>query len=311
MFYRYYYELETIPSEKVTDKYLTAGFVDYDELNSVADKFRFDKSTVETCREGNNHFRSGVDIHDTYTFTELRVININEDSFSEDCVALYIKNNCIICVDVADKDGSTKEKFLLALKKYPIASVNLEKIILAFFDSLTSTDSTYLESLSNKITDIEEDIFNDSYDSDFNFEILQMKKKLLKMHNYYNQILDITETLEENDNEILNEDRLIYISNVTQKVTRLREDVDSLSSNLNHLQDAYIAYIDQKMNKSMKLLSVVATIFLPLSIIVGWYGMNFSNMPELTWQHGYLYVGILSVFSVVFFLILGKIRKWY
>ena len=102
----------------------------------------------------------------------------------------------------------------------------------------------------------------------------------------------------------------MYISNLSQKVTRLREDVDSLSSSLVHVQDAYSSFIDVKMNKSMKLLTVITTIFFPLTIIVGWYGMNFDSMPEFHWKYGYLFVIGLSVALISICWIIAHHRKW-
>ena len=131
------------------------------------------------------------------------------------------------------------------------------------------------------------------------------------MHNYYNQILDITEAIEENENELFEDEDLMYISNLSQKVTRLREDVDSLSSSLVHVQEAYSSFIDVKMNKSMKLLTVITTIFFPLTIIVGWYGMNFQSMPEFTWKWGYLYVILLALGLVGLFVFIAKKKKWF
>ena len=61
----------------------------------------------------------------------------------------------------------------------------------------------------------------------------------------------------------------------------------------------------------MKVLTVLASIFSPLTIIVGWYGMNFQNMPELTWKYGYVYVIVLSITTVLIFALIGKWKKWF
>lgn len=104
---------------------------------------------------------------------------------------------------------------------------------------------------------------------------------------------------------------LIYISNISNKVTRLSEDIKMLNDFVDHIQDAYSAYLDQKMNTSMKIFTIITTIFFPLTIVVGWYGMNFSNMPELTWKYGYLYVVVLSIVVVAALVIIGKKKKWF
>ena len=67
---------------------------------------------------------------------------------------------------------------------------------------------------------------------------------------------------------------------------------------------------DMRQNQIMKILTIVTTVFLPLSLIAGWYGMNFVNMPELTAQHGYLAVCIISVVCIIVELVIFKWKKW-
>lgn len=90
-----------------------------------------------------------------------------------------------------------------------------------------------------------------------------------------------------------------------------KEDMNALSSIADHIQDAYATFLDQKLNNTMKLFTIITTIFFPLTIIVGWYGMNFQNMPELAWKYGYLYVAVLSFVIVIVLALIGKFRKWY
>ena len=103
----------------------------------------------------------------------------------------------------------------------------------------------------------------------------------------------------------------MYINNITKRVERLREDVDSLKNTVEHLQDAYSSYLDAKLNNTMKRFTVITSIFFPMTIIVGWYGMNFESMPEFSWKYGYIYVIALSVIVAGTLAIIGKKRKWY
>ena len=87
--------------------------------------------------------------------------------------------------------------------------------------------------------------------------------------------------------------------------------MDSLSDSADHLQDAYSSFLDMKMNRSMKILTVITTAFFPLTIIVGWYGMNFQSMPEFTWRYGYIYVIVLSVVIVAALVAIARKHKWF
>ena len=308
VFYKLDGEITEIEINDISDEFITAGYINSAELNEIYDKFGFAKETVNACRQANPMFRTDVEVHGTYTFTELRIVT---DDDTDDWIAVYLMKNFLLVIDINDMDDSTKSGFLNAVKRFPASKLKFEKVACSFIESLISGGNKTIETMRNEISDMEESVVNGSADNSFNAELLNRKKKILKLHNYYEQILDVAETFEENDNEIFSEDNLIYISNLSNKVTRLKEDVDSLNNSLDHLQDAYSSLLDMKLNRTMKIFTVITTIFFPLTIIVGWYGMNFKYMPELAWKYGYVYVIALSVCVVVVLTVFGKKRKWF
>ncbi len=76
------------------------------------------------------------------------------------------------------------------------------------------------------------------------------------------------------------------------------------------MQSAYTSQLDARLNSTMKTLTVLTSIFFPLTIIVGWYGMNFESMPEFKWRFGYLFVILLSVFISLVMIFIGRKKKW-
>lgn len=300
-----------IDYKSIDENVLTIGYVTPDELEQFGRDFGFARSSIAACKAANKYFRSDVEVYEDYTFTELRIANTADLKAEDDCIAIYIKKNLIILVDIADKDGSTKRKFETALNRYPAQNATLEKIIYAFLDALIVNDFKFIEDTGNEITELEADVLKDNTEDDFSLDLLQLKKELLTMHNYYEQLLDFTEALEENENDIFDSEDLMYISNVTNKIIRLREDTDSLSNSVNHLQDAYSAFLDLKLNQTMKRFTVMTSIFFPLTLIVGWFGMNFKFMPEFDWRYGYVYVIVLSITVVAALMLIGKKRKWF
>lgn len=298
-------EIDSLPSDSGS---LYAGYVDVGELEKIYPQLGFSETTVEDCRTAAGRFRSGVEIHDRYNFTELRIISA--DRKHDDCVALYIKKNLFLVVDVEDNDGSIKQRFLSAIRRYPASNINLEKLIFAFFDKILYTDVKTVEDTVTKLTELEEFLFSNEADDSFIADLLGIKKDLLRQHNYYEQILDITEAIEENENDIFTQENLIYISNISKKVERLREDSDSCKNTVEHLQSAYTSQLDARLNSTMKTLTVLTSIFFPLTIIVGWYGMNFESMPEFKWRFGYLFVILLSIAISTIMILIGKKKKW-
>lgn len=301
--------MSRVEPENVRGDCLTAGYVTVEELSSLNGIFGFDESTIAACRDANTLFRSGVEVHQDYTFTELRILNAHEEA--DDYIALYIKRDLVLVVDISDEDGSTRTKYLSAIERYPAGKVSCEKVLSAFLESLLAGDHSVLETIELDLSEQEDALLEQEVDKDFNMTLLRIKKLLSKRHSYYAQLLDITEAVYENDNDIFEGDNLIYIDNVSKRLTRLREETANLKSTVEHLQDAYTSYLDTKMNSTMKIFTVLTSIFFPLTIIVGWYGMNFRYMPELAWRYGYVYVIALSVVTVLVLVLIGKRKKWF
>ena len=311
MFYQIKEKPELVEPGFIDYSFVTAGYVNSDELQEAGKLFGFSQSTIDCCKTASTNFRSGVEVYDDYTFTELRIASPDSARNREDCVALYIKKNLIIVVDVEDYDGSTKEVFLKTVMRFTAENATLEKVIYSFIDALIANDFKFIEDKGNEITALEENVLKGNTDDSFNMDLLTLKKEFLTLHNYYEQLLDITDAIEENENSIFDGSDLRYISNLGLRITRLREDVDTLSSSVTHLQDAYSSYLDLRLNHTMKFFTVITSIFFPLTVIVGWYGMNFRSMPEFNWKYGYVYVIALSVTVLLLLTVIGKRKKWF
>ncbi len=308
MFYRADNDLREIAFEDINDSFLTIGFVSGEELENIKEKLDFSDGSVDKCKRANPLFRTEVEVYGNYTFTELRV---PAGSGEDDYIALFLKKNLILIVDIRDRDGSTVNIFRRVTDRLPAEKINSAKVVSAFMESLVSDSGAIIETARNELVAMEEKIVSDSADDNFNIELLDIKKELLRFNNYYEQLLDIAETLSDNDNDIFREEDVIYISNLQSKIERIVNDIDSLENSADHIGDAYSSSLDLKLNHSMKFFTVLTTIFFPLTIIVGWYGMNFNSMPEFAWKYGYIYVISLSVLVVAALMIYAKKKKWF
>ena len=101
-----------------------------------------------------------------------------------------------------------------------------------------------------------------------------------------------------------------YFKIFTDKSERLSNNTQLLCDNLIHLREALDATLNYNLNNTMKLFTIVTIIFQPLTLIVGWYGMNFTHMPELAWKFGYVYVIVLSIAVVTGILSYFKKKKY-
>ena len=123
--------------------------------------------------------------------------------------------------------------------------------------------------------------------------------ELNNRNRYYAQLNNLALTLQENASDLLDADSQSRLNYVLRRLNRLQDETQLLREYASQVSSEYQAQVDIAQNRIMKLLTIVTTIFMPLSLIAGWYGMNFANMPELNWPYGYPAVIALSALIVL------------
>lgn len=186
---------------------------------------------------------------------------------------------------------------------------SIEKIIYNFFAGLIKKDTNYLESLEEEITELEDDLLTGTK-KDCTKEIIRYRRELLQLKKYYEQLNRIFEGLVENQNNLITKDSLRYFTILDSRIDRLFSNVLNVRDYVTQVREAYQAQIDIEQNNIMRIFTVITSIFLPLTLIVGWYGMNLK-MPEFSWNYGYLFVIGLSILITIICLIIFKRKKWF
>jgi magnesium transporter len=180
----------------------------------------------------------------------------------------------------------------------------------SFLEILIENDLRYLESIEDNLSKLEAAVLADNIDS-FSSKIITIRKEILACSHYFSQLTDVGLELVEDENDIFSPSAVTMFKLFTDRVHRLREETQMLREYSLQISEAYQTQIDLRQNIVMRILTVVTTIFLPLSLLVGWYGMNFNNMPELRWHYGYPFVAVISFLIVVYCLWIFKKKKFW
>ena len=312
MFYEYGPSgMKLIDERNIDPERITAGYITLSRLKDCYRKFGFSKSTLDQCQEERQYFRSSIAVYEDYCFSTITITDAKHPQDDEDLVAMYVKKNLFLVVDVYDRDMSTSANFKSALNRYPASTVTLERLVYAFLDSIIARDNRVLEDLEFNIHKLEEGIFEGEVEEDFNRALLSYKTDLLYLRNYYVQFMDIGQELLNNENDLFSEAGLLYFRIFREKAERLMQNVTMLGDNVLQLREAYQSMLDVNLNNTMKVLTVISSIFMPLTLITGWFGMNFVNMPMLKWQYGIPAVIGLSAAVVAFMIFYMKKKKWW
>ncbi len=184
-----------------------------------------------------------------------------------------------------------------------------EQLIYYFFVNLLKNDMAYLDSIEEQINDEEPIIFADSERNALE-RISEYRKKLLKLKRYYEQLDLIFDEMTPNDNDLLSEKIIKRMIILGARTDRYLNCVRNLQETVNQMREAYQSQLSIKQNELMKVFTVVTVIFLPLSLIAGWYGMNFADMPEYTWKYSYPALIVISAAIVLLLVWFFKRKKW-
>ena len=178
-----------------------------------------------------------------------------------------------------------------------------------FFAILLRGDMGMLEDIEEEIAEIE-DLIAESVAKSIPKLISKLRYSLLHLKKYYELIFALLEDMEENVNGLFGERQLKSIHIQTNKAKRLLDAVHNLRDYVTQVRESYQAQMDLQLNSIMKVITVVTSIFLPLSLIAGWYGMNIK-MPEIALPFMYPVIIILSVIVIVLCILYFKYKKWF
>ncbi|MDF2486240.1 MAG: Mg2 transporter protein CorA family protein [Herbinix sp.] len=310
MYYQITDEIKRIKLKDIKPDCLTVGMISLTELENNYSTLGFSNLTVEECKNDSQHLHGTLNSYYDYLFGVIAAINPGQFIKVQDRIAIYIKKNLIIIVIIKDKDESTKVKFLELLENLNLNKLSLERLLFNFLERFLTDDNSPLADIEDEIGAHEDKINERNLDKDFNCKITEIRKKLTILDNFYQQFIAIGEELEENALDIFQEENLHYFRIFSGRAARLSNNTRMLQEYSIHVRELYHAQLDNDMNKIMKLFTVVTTVFLPLTLIVGWYGMNFAAMPEIPWKYGYLYVILLSIIVAILCLIFFKKKKF-
>lgn len=276
-------------------------FLNYAEINSIGIKFNINQNIINECLEVRS---TKFESHDGFDFILLKIPNLNNIEEHNKKIGIYYRKNLLIFIS----NNSNLKNIMDEINRINYQNFTLSKILYLFFDRLTKDDTLNLENIEEEISSLEESLITDKK-KNYLKEIIFLRKKLLRLKRYYEQFINLLENIDENENNLIDKKSQKYFKIIYNRIGRLYQNVVNLRDYVTQVREAYQAQVDIEQNNIMKIFTVITAIFLPLSLIVGWYGMNLK-MPEYNWTYGYPAVIILSFAVIMLCIYLFKRKKW-
>lgn len=270
--------------------------------------------------ENKDYFNMGVDIDlDIRHVRDTKVV-VNYDaltgtlnvpdnfSFSDDKFKLgfVLDETGIVLVDEDNYTENLVDNIRLS-RKWRLPS--LERFLYDFLEETIRPDPVVLENVSGDLDQIEQDIMKGKIET-YPVQLNDIRSWLLDLHMHYEHLIDLSKELEENENGFFKEENLRYFRLFGDRVMRLQDTVSSMRDYIVQLRNLIGEQLAIKQNHIMTLLTVVTTIFMPLTVIAGWFGMNFTNMPSINSPYGYPLTILGSIAIVLVSLWWFRKKKW-
>lgn len=296
-------QTESIEEIKAAKEKSHLCIVDFSELQAYSNLLGISDKIVNECLTSNI---SKFESHDGFDFITLNIPNDVGHFNKPQRVCLFFTEKLLVFVN---DSNPVLNDIIEAIETKEITRISLGKVMHRFFDRLTFDDSMELEKIEQQISALEEELVV-SAKKDFLHFLVTYRNKLLALKLYYEQILEIYEAIEQNENGLIEQAELRYFRILTSRANRLYNGVLNLRDYVTQVREAYQTQIDINLNSVMKVFTVITSVFFPLTLIVGWYGMNL-RMPEFGWRFGYLFVIGISLITAAATLIYFKKKKWF
>lgn len=190
-----------------------------------------------------------------------------------------------------------------------VRSYKSDFLLYALADLIIDHYFVFIENLGDRIVDLEDSLFDDANDRNLE-RIHAMKTELLTFRRNVFPLREAISQIQRSNSKLILVETQRFWTDAYDHVIRIIDLLENYRELNSGLRDIYLSGLSIKMNKIMQLLTIISTIFIPLTFIVGVYGMNFNNMPELTWHNGYYGVWLIMILIVLGMLIFFKRRKW-
>lgn len=276
-----------------------------EEISLLDSYFHFHQLSIEDCVFSLNSPK--LDYYDNYIFF---IINaLNKDTLDPVEVSLFVGKNYIVSyhsdqlneLDEAFERSKANEKNWDKGPSYIVHQI-LDKIVDYFFPAINK--------IEDKLNEIENNVKRKPIHNLMD-EIFEIRSDLLKLRRIVNSMRDLLY-------RILNSERLIgfhehklYFSDIHDHLIKLSDMVASNREMTSDIRDNYLSMNSTRMNKNMMVLTVITSIFIPLTFIVGVYGMNFQNMPELSSKYGYFVVLLIMAVIAAEMVLWFKRKGWF
>ena len=285
------------------------GLSNISEIEKLGDHYELHPLVMEDIV--NTSQRPKIEEYQDYLFIVAKMLYFNKDGGLEnEHISMVVGKNYVLTFQESYGDVFDPVRERIETAKGRIRNRSADYLMFALLDSIIDNYFLVIDEISDHIEQLEERLFISTPSDDITIEIQELKRKILRIRRAVFPFREVISRLDKLNSELIDENTNNFISDLYDHILQISENIDIYREMIWGLMDMYMTTISNKMNEVMKVLTIMASIFIPLTFIAGIYGMNFEYIPELQWKYSYFV--LWGVMIIVFLLMLYyfKRKKW-
>lgn len=285
------------------------GIHEIETLEKLGDCFGLHPLTLEDIL--NTDQRPKIEDFGEYIFIVLKMLypdNNNSEILTEQ-ISLVLGQNFVISFQEREGDIFNSVRERIRSGKGRIRKMGADYLIYSLLDSIIDNYFIILEKLGEKIELLEEKLISHPVPETLN-SMHKLKREMIFLRRSVWPLREVIVGLERGESSLIKGSTRIYLRDVYDHTIQVIDTIETFRDILSGMLDIYLSSVSNRMNAIMKVLTIIATIFMPLTFIAGIYGMNFKYMPELEWRLGYPVILLTMVSIGILMLVFFRRKKW-
>jgi magnesium transporter len=260
------------------------GLARTDIIAQIGDLFHLHPLTQEDIV--NTTQRPKFENFDEYLFFVVKMLSIEGGEVYAEQVSIVLTRCAVISFQEQEGDVFDAIRTRIQSGKGRIRKAGADYLAYALLDAVVDGYFEVFEQIGERIEVLEEELVRDPTPSTMD-TMYSLKRDLIYLRKSIWPLREVVSGLERSDSDLISEPTVIYLKDVYDHVIQVADTLETYRDMVGGMLDIYLSSVSNRMNEIMKVLTIIATIFIPLTFLAGLYGMNFGNMPELRWEYGY------------------------
>lgn len=285
------------------------GIHQVDLIELIGKRFKVHTLTLEDIL--NAHHRPKAEFQENQLFFTLKMLGLNQQgkALVSEQVSFLLGENYLLSFQEQQGDLFEKVRDRIRLSQGRIRKKKTDYLFYALIDATVDNYYPIIERLSDDIEKLEQKILT-NIEEETLLEIQELKKQFSILRKSIFPLREAISVIVRDESDIIDNENTRYLQDVYDHTIHIIETIESQRDLVAGLKDLYTSEQSNRMNNIMKVLTIIATIFIPLTFIAGVYGMNFKHMPELEWKYSYPVFWVMLIFIFIGMVIYFKRKKW-